>query len=161
MASNRFVAFAIAAIILPTVAMATEYIVGDDKGWNVTVNYTEWAQNKVFHVGDTLVFKYGPPHNVSKVDEGGFKECKPSGDLYNSGNDTFTLSKPGKKWYICGITAHCEKGQKLMINVEEPKVPAPAPKTVPAPAPNDSYRFISSWYQIFMAAVVVMAMAAI
>lgn len=54
MASNRFVGFVIAAIVLPSVAMASEYIVGDDKGWNVNLNYTDWAKDKVFYVGDML-----------------------------------------------------------------------------------------------------------
>ncbi|OAY44394.1 hypothetical protein MANES_08G146400v8 [Manihot esculenta] len=103
MASNRFVGFVIAAIVLPSVAMASEYIVGDDKGWNVNLNYTDWAKDKVFYVGDMLVFQYKPPHNVFKVDGNGFRECKPSGEAFSSGNDSFTLSKPGKKWYICGV----------------------------------------------------------
>ncbi|KAF2306905.1 hypothetical protein GH714_022444 [Hevea brasiliensis] len=54
MASNRFVAFAIVAVVLPTFAMATEYFVGDDEGWKVGVNYSEWANGKVFRVGDKL-----------------------------------------------------------------------------------------------------------
>ena len=55
MASYRFITLAIVAIIvLPTVVMATDHIVGDDKGWTTNVNYTDWAKDKVFHVGDTL-----------------------------------------------------------------------------------------------------------
>lgn len=122
------------------------------------------------------VFQYKPPHNVFKVDGNGFRECKPSGEAFSSGNDSFTLSKPGKKWYICGVSGHCEEGQKLVINVEElaptpgtappatsVPVPAPAPMPVPVPAPasNDSNRFMWSWYQIFIAAFVGLAMAAV
>ncbi|KAL3573784.1 hypothetical protein D5086_024397 [Populus alba] len=81
--------------------MAAEHIVGDDKGWTVNFNYTTWASGKVFHVGDTLVFKYQPPHNLYK--------------------------HTGKKWYICGLGKHCsELGQKLVINVEG-EAPAPTP----------------------------------
>lgn len=116
------------------------------------------------------VFTYGPPHNVYKVDGAGFKDCKPSGDLYSTGNDTFTLMKSGKKWYICGYNDHCQKGQKLVINVESNgPVPAPIPAPTatptatpsPTPASNDSYRsFVLSWYQIFLAAIVTMVVAA-
>jgi hypothetical protein len=54
MASSQFIAFALVTIILPTLTMAAEHIVGDDKGWTVNFNYTTWASGKVFHVGDTL-----------------------------------------------------------------------------------------------------------
>lgn len=54
MASNRFVILGIAVILLPTIAMATEYIVGDDKGWNLGVDYQAWAKDKMFNVGDSL-----------------------------------------------------------------------------------------------------------
>ena len=55
MASYRFITLAIVAIIvLPTVVMATEYLVGDDKGWNINFKSQDWAKDKVFYVGDTL-----------------------------------------------------------------------------------------------------------
>ena len=65
MASNRFFILAIAAILLPTIAIATEYVVGDENGWTNNVNYDDWAKDKMFNVGDklgtykstTLVFK--------------------------------------------------------------------------------------------------------
>ncbi|KAJ6360100.1 hypothetical protein OIU77_004169 [Salix suchowensis] len=64
MASTQFIAFSVVTIILPTLTMAVEHIVGDDKGWNANFNNTTWASGKVFRVGDTLVFKYQPPHNL-------------------------------------------------------------------------------------------------
>ena len=55
MASKRFVgAMAILAFVLPAVAMATEFIVGDDQGWTINFDYEAWAKEKVFHVGDKL-----------------------------------------------------------------------------------------------------------
>lgn len=54
MASRQFVALAIVAVVLPTVAMATEFIVGDNKGWTIDFDYGAWAQGKTFYVGDTL-----------------------------------------------------------------------------------------------------------
>lgn len=42
------------AIVLPTVAMAAEYTVGDKSGWTVNYNYADWAKDKVFYVGDKL-----------------------------------------------------------------------------------------------------------
>ncbi|WCJ43595.1 Blue copper protein [Euphorbia peplus] len=150
MASIKFIVFATLAIILPAVAMATEYVVGDAEGWKVGPDYTKWAADKMFMVGDTLVFKYQSPHNVYKVDGVGFKDCKPSGDLLNTGNDTITLAKPGKKWYICGYLDHCSKGQKLVIDVM-----ANGPMPSPGPAsPSSGYRLmsISSYYKIVVTA---------
>ncbi|RVW11877.1 hypothetical protein CK203_085681 [Vitis vinifera] len=52
MASKQLAALAIFAIVLPTVAMATEFTVGDDQGWTINFDYEAWAKDKVFHVGD-------------------------------------------------------------------------------------------------------------
>jgi hypothetical protein len=54
MASSRVVFFAISMVLLSSVSIATDHIVGDDKGWTVDFNYTQWAQKMVFHVGDNL-----------------------------------------------------------------------------------------------------------
>lgn len=53
MALNAFVFVAMmAAIAAPT--FGADYVVGDDAGWKLNVNYTAWAQGKEFHVGDKL-----------------------------------------------------------------------------------------------------------
>ena len=44
----------IATMFLPSIVMATEYVVGDDHGWTLGFDYNAWAANKVFQVGDTL-----------------------------------------------------------------------------------------------------------
>lgn len=54
MASNLLATLSIVLIVLPTVAMATEYIVGDQAGWTVNFDYQAWAKDKVFRVGDKL-----------------------------------------------------------------------------------------------------------
>ncbi|XP_025014313.1 blue copper protein 1a [Ricinus communis] len=120
MASSQLVVFAIVAIILPAVAMATDFLVGDDKGWTVGVNCTEWSNGKAFYAGDRLVFLQCSPHNVYRVNGTSFKECNPSGILMNSGNDTVILDLPGKKWFICGVSSRCEVGQKLVTARLEP-----------------------------------------
>jgi len=52
--SARLAFFAISMLLLSSLSMATDFVVGDDKGWTLDFNYTTWAQDKVFHVGDTL-----------------------------------------------------------------------------------------------------------
>ncbi|KAK8541893.1 hypothetical protein V6N12_014513 [Hibiscus sabdariffa] len=132
---------AIVAMFLPAMAVATEYIVGDDKGWTMNFNYQAWAKDKVFHLGDKLVFRYPEGyHNVFKVNGTAFKNCDiPSENIaLTSGNDTIVLKTPGRKWYICGVANHCSSyGQKLAIFVQYPNgwAPAPAPTAHSVPAP--------------------------
>ncbi|MBA0881374.1 hypothetical protein Goshw_013287, partial [Gossypium schwendimanii] len=42
MASNKL----LIAIFLPAMAMAIDYIVGDDSGWTINFNYQAWAKDK-------------------------------------------------------------------------------------------------------------------
>ncbi|TXG66368.1 hypothetical protein EZV62_007643 [Acer yangbiense] len=158
MASYRFITLAIVAIIvLPTVVMATEYIVGDDKGWNLNFKSQDWAKDKVFYVGDTLVFNYiVGNHSVFKVNGTGFNDCiVPSPELgLTTGNDTIPLKAPGNKWYICGVKKHCaDHGMKLAITVQ-----AEAPAVAPTPTKSSAFQITSSASQLIMAAMVFIAM---
>ncbi|KAI5316589.1 hypothetical protein L3X38_036296 [Prunus dulcis] len=69
MAWNKYVTLiTILVVLLPTIAMAKEFVVGDDSGWKTNFDYEAWAKDKVFRVGDTLVFNYkAPNHNVFKL----------------------------------------------------------------------------------------------
>ncbi|XP_062025797.1 blue copper protein 1a-like [Rosa rugosa] len=141
MASSKlFIVLAILAIVSPTI-LATDFIVGDDKGWTINVDYQAWAQGKLFYVGDNLVFNYPEgAHNVVKVNGTGFQECAaPAGTVaLTSGQDVINLATPGRKWYICGVSKHCEVGpQKLFITV----MPA---SFAPSPSPTTSAATISS-----------------
>lgn len=46
------IAIIVAAIAAP--ALATDYVVGDDAGWKLGVNYTTWTEGKQFYLGDRL-----------------------------------------------------------------------------------------------------------
>ncbi|KAJ8526845.1 hypothetical protein K7X08_029322 [Anisodus acutangulus] len=145
MASTNFLIALFVVVVIAGPAMATDHLVGDDQGWKLEFNYTKWAESKKFHVGDKLIFKYKKDaHNVYKADKEAFQSCTPSSDVtpLTSGNDEITLTSPGKKWYICGIGKHCEKGVKLAINVlaDESGSPAPSPS---GPASSSSASWIS------------------
>ncbi|KAI9093550.1 hypothetical protein K1719_026999 [Acacia pycnantha] len=105
---------------LSSVAMATDHIVGDDSGWTGNYNYTEWANNMKFVVGDNLVFKYDKTkHDVYKVNGTMFQNCTvpDNSQKLSSGNDVIPLDSAGKTWYICGFPNHCEGlGMKLAVN---------------------------------------------
>ncbi|TYI02415.1 hypothetical protein ES332_A11G266100v1 [Gossypium tomentosum] len=135
MASNKLLMLSVVAICLPAIAMATDYLVGDDSGWTINFDYQAWAKDKVFYVGDKFVFQYPKGyHNVFKVNGTAFK---------NSPDNTL-----GRKWYICSVSNHCSAyAQKLFITVQYQYgwAPAPTPQILqvsqpwaPTPAPTPS-----------------------
>ncbi|XP_043715236.1 blue copper protein 1a-like [Telopea speciosissima] len=96
------------------------HVVGDSNGWTNTCKYTEWTQEKLFHIGDTLVFNYEEgTHNVMQVNKTGYENCirEPIFGMLVTGNDSIHLTALGTFWYICGVGKHCEYGQKLSITV--------------------------------------------
>ncbi|XP_057458317.1 blue copper protein 1a-like [Lotus japonicus] len=149
MGSARIAFFAMSMILVSSVAMATDHIVGDDKGWTVNFNYTQWAQDKVFRVGDNLVFNYdNAKHNVFKVSGASFKDCTipPANEALTTGKDVIPLTTEGRKWYICGKADHCIARQmKFVINVEAQA----------APAPSAAHSMVSSVLGVIMSAMVV------
>ncbi|KAL3626255.1 hypothetical protein CASFOL_029804 [Castilleja foliolosa] len=112
------------------------YKVGDDAGWTRTiignVNYTDWANNKTFQLGDVIVFEYNPEfHNVVQVTPGEYRSCEVSSPIatYTSGNDSIAIKTEGHHFYVCGVPDHCEAGQKVDINV----LAAPSPVAISPP----------------------------
>ncbi|XP_050226987.1 blue copper protein 1a-like [Mercurialis annua] len=143
--SKIFVAIAILAALVPSI-VAIEHVIGDETGWTINFDYQAWAKGKEFHVGDKLVFKYpAGVHNVHKVDGTGFKECTAPAttEALTSGEDTITLSSPGRKWYICSVGKHCESGNmKLVITVLADELGSPAAS--PSPIGNPVSAAIAS-----------------
>ncbi|KAL4566011.1 hypothetical protein LXL04_030120 [Taraxacum kok-saghyz] len=132
--SHSTIIFIATLIVLATSVFAKEYIVGDESGWTLDIDYQAWAKDKVFIVGDTLVFNYiSSAHNVIKVNGTGFQQCigSSSNGTLTSGRDVIPLQTPGRKWYICGFGKHCElRKMKLVITVlPQTMVPAPSPVT--------------------------------
>ncbi|KAJ7975348.1 Blue copper protein [Quillaja saponaria] len=96
------------------------HIVGDGGGWSLFTDSNNWAEGKEFHVGDFLVFNYESGlHNVLQVNSTAYEGCikDPYIQIFNSGNDSLLLSEVDRIWFICGVTDHCENGQKLSIIV--------------------------------------------
>ncbi|CAL5193130.1 unnamed protein product [Lathyrus oleraceus] len=154
MASSRSILFlSISMVLLSSVAMATDHIVGDDKGWTVDFNYTQWAQQMVFRVGDNLVFNYNPSfHNVFKVNGTLFQNCTfpAENEALSTGKDIIPLKTEGRKWYVCGKADHCASRQmKFVITVLAEGAPAPS---TPSPPPSSGARHVvSSVFGVVMA----------
>ncbi|XP_074586815.1 mavicyanin-like [Curcuma longa] len=159
MASKQILAVLLfsAASLLPF-AMGADIVVGDGNGWMPDFDYSKWAATKWFTVGDNLVFEYDRgAHNVIPVGGEEFKACNGTGAarMFNSGHDVIPLKTTGKKWYLCGIADHCQRGQKLVINVLPATSPAPAlPPTSPAsalPPTSSSNPIMKHTFQMAMA----------
>lgn len=54
MASAQFFSILTIAAILVTSILATEFLVGDETGWDTNYDYKGWTRGKEFHVGDQL-----------------------------------------------------------------------------------------------------------
>ncbi|XP_021667253.2 mavicyanin [Hevea brasiliensis] len=101
-------------------AIGATHIVGDTDGWTLFTNSSNWVQGKEFHVGDVLEFNYEKGlHNVMQVNSTAYEGCIKDTymGLFTGGNDSLFLSEVGRIWFICGVSDHCENGQKLTINV--------------------------------------------
>jgi len=137
------VAVAMAMMVLPFHCLATDYTVGDSKGWALNVDYSTWASGKTFAVGDKLVFKYAVgSHDTLVVNKAAYDSCLITNPLssHTSGNDTITLDSTGTTYYICGIGSHCSSGMKLAVTVgaASPQSPPTIGSPVPSPPPNST-----------------------
>ncbi|CAN8268484.1 unnamed protein product [Cochlearia groenlandica] len=127
-------------ILLSCCSTATIYKVGDSNGWTVTKKdaYRSWVRNKVFHVGDSLVFEYN--HNISNVihisNTLEYLSCNylSSKAVYNTGHDVVTLTEPGHYYFITSNHIQCVSGLKLDLLV----VPRSSrPVSPPPPSKNN------------------------
>ncbi|XP_059317634.1 stellacyanin-like [Lycium ferocissimum] len=120
---------------------ATNYIVGDSSGWDISSDLDTWLIGKSFKVGDVLVFQYSSFDSVAEVTKENFDGCNTSNVLDSSkkGNTTFPLTKPGDRYFVSGNRLHCLGGMKLHVNVENDVAdasPAAAPEAGPSSSPS-------------------------
>ncbi|WVZ99663.1 hypothetical protein U9M48_044926 [Paspalum notatum var. saurae] len=123
------------AVLASLVAGSTAgvyHIVGAGKGWRMPPNktyYDDWARSKHISVGDKLMFLYrSGVHNIVEVPSRIlFDACSMRNitNRYQNGPTIIELTKPGQRYYFCGIGEHCEVGQKLAINVSNVAAPQP------------------------------------
>ncbi|KAI3805470.1 hypothetical protein L1987_27882 [Smallanthus sonchifolius] len=70
-------------------------------------------------IGDILIFKFANgKHDVSEVSETAYKTCTfPNPTTVAKGPASITLTTTDSHYYVCTFKDHCQKGQKLTINV--------------------------------------------
>ncbi|KAF8046264.1 hypothetical protein N665_3899s0001 [Sinapis alba] len=107
--------------ILP---FAKDFKVGDSQEWKVPDEsdfYSKWSEEKLFHVGDNLLFYYNDEvEDVLEISgDLEFKSCDTSSPVavHNTGQDLIRLTKPGIHYFITSKTGHCEAGLKLRVVV--------------------------------------------
>ncbi|XP_075523458.1 early nodulin-like protein 17 [Primulina tabacum] len=123
--------------LLPHCAAATDHIVGANKGWNPGVNYTLWANNHTFYVGDLISFRYQKTqYNVFEVNQTGYDNCtvESATGNWSSGKDFIPLNKAKRYYFVCG-TGGCFSGMKVSVLVHA--LPPP-PTAALAGGPKDS-----------------------
>ncbi|KAL3634018.1 hypothetical protein CASFOL_021072 [Castilleja foliolosa] len=97
---------------------ATTYTVGDSSGWAMGGDYSTWASDKTFVVGDTLVFNYAASgHTVDEVSQTDYKSCTTGNSLTtdSSGATSITLKAARPYYFICGVPGHCSGGMKIAV----------------------------------------------
>ncbi|KAH7331040.1 hypothetical protein KP509_20G012900 [Ceratopteris richardii] len=86
------------------------WIVGDSKGWSASINFSAWADSKLFNVGDELVFPYSQgAQDVAEVRQGDFENCNGNFPIsrWIDGDTHVNLTTPGRKYFICTFPGHC------------------------------------------------------
>ncbi|XP_066310925.1 basic blue protein-like [Miscanthus floridulus] len=115
-------AVVVVGALLPATASAEDYMVGDDDGWHLHVDYNAWASGKTFRVGDKLEFVYSVGyHNVVILDDAAsYEACTVPSDALKltSGDDSYELSDAGEFFFICGFEGHCQSGMKFKVIVQ-------------------------------------------
>ncbi|KAJ6400266.1 hypothetical protein OIU84_015837 [Salix udensis] len=136
--ANIASALLILLLAAPAAYAATTYTVGDSNGWTTSQDYTTWASDKTFTVGDSLLFNYGFTHSVAEVSKGDYDSCSTSnlGKTYTGGSSTIPLSAAGPMYFICSTSGHCGNGMKLAITVVAASTGTPSTPTTPA-TPSD------------------------
>ncbi|KAL3532314.1 hypothetical protein ACH5RR_005835 [Cinchona calisaya] len=116
------------------------YIVGDELGWLVPpggpIAYETWAYNKVFAVGDILVFNFeNGTQDVAKVTKSAYQSCDTNNpiSLITTSPASITLTSVGEHFFTSTYSRHCDLGQKLAISVTTYST-APYPSIAQSPS---------------------------
>ncbi|XP_011073056.1 mavicyanin-like [Sesamum indicum] len=124
-------------IIISGVCNGEVYKVGESSGWTniAPLHYKSWAASKKFRVGDIILFEYNKQfHNVVRVTHKNFNACNSTSPYatWATGNDSFTVTRPGHFYFICGFPGHCHSGQKVDIRVPRDHDHGPTPGPLPS-----------------------------
>ncbi|XP_022153463.1 lamin-like protein [Momordica charantia] len=142
------------------VVSATDHIVGANRGWNPGINYTLWANNHTFFVGDFISFRYQKiQYNVFEVNQSGYGNCTTEGAFGNwsSGKDFILLKEAKRYYFICG-NGQCYNGMKVTILVHPLPPPPSSPLAAKHSSPSSAPARLGSWPTRIQALLVSLAL---
>ncbi|KAG2576583.1 stellacyanin-like [Panicum virgatum] len=119
---------AVAAVMMEAAAAATYTVGAPDGLWDMQTDYAQWVKTKTFHPGDKITFTYSPElHDVVEVTEAGYAACSSANNIsaFRTGNDVVALAAVGTRYFLCGLTGHCDNGMKIRVDVVS-SAPGPA-----------------------------------
>ncbi|OAY31709.1 stellacyanin [Manihot esculenta] len=120
------------AISLHGANAATTYTVGDSLGWTIPPNnsvefYEDWANNKTFQIGDSVLFKWNGTHTATEVfSEEEYENCTKTGIILATSGVSVLLNANGTRYFVCSVGTHCEQGMKVEIKVGNGIAPPPS-----------------------------------
>ncbi|KAJ4842472.1 hypothetical protein Tsubulata_001827 [Turnera subulata] len=93
---------------------------GGRYSWAPHVNFTQWATNQTFYVGDWLYFGFDRyRYNVLEVNKSSYENCYERNFMKNitrGGRDVFNLTEAKPYYFICGH-GYCFQGMKVAVYV--------------------------------------------
>ncbi|KAK3038033.1 hypothetical protein RJ639_032012 [Escallonia herrerae] len=125
---------------------AVTYTVGDKLGWVVPpggpIAYSTWAYDKIFVVGDTLVFNFenGTQDVAELVSKSAYESCDTSNTttVLTTSPAKITLTTAGEHFFTSTYSRHCYFGQKLAINVTAGSSATPPSSSAMPPSSTSS-----------------------
>ncbi|KAI3500714.1 hypothetical protein L1887_36539 [Cichorium endivia] len=150
-----FAFFATLLVMLPEVS-AKRFIVGGSMGWTSNVNYTLWAGNQTFYLGDWLFFVYDRNQNdILEVNKTNYETCNAEHPVHNyttgAGRDVVELNVTHDRYFISS-KGSCYGGMKLHVHLTALPPPPRA-----AAVKSHSSRFTALRSQIAIPAIVAIA----
>ncbi|XP_055826296.1 basic blue protein-like [Solanum dulcamara] len=127
--------YVIVILALAYSGSATNYMVVDNSGWDISTDLDTWLLGKRFVVGDVLLFQFSTYHSVYEVIKENFDRCNISNAVKwsSKGNTSFPITEAGDSYFICGNRLHCLGGMKLHVNVEDNTNTVASPAAPPVP----------------------------
>ncbi|CAI9283041.1 unnamed protein product [Lactuca saligna] len=142
-------------VMLPEVS-AKRFIVGGNMGWTSNVNYTLWAGNQTFYLGDWLYFVYDRNQNdILEVNKTNYETCNAEHPVHNyttgAGRDVVALNVTHDRYFMSS-KGSCYGGMKLHVHLTALPPPPRA-----AAAKSDSSRFTALRSQLVIPAAFAIA----
>ncbi|XP_071731041.1 early nodulin-like protein 17 [Rutidosis leptorrhynchoides] len=150
------IAFCATLMVMVPEVSGKRLIVGGSMGWTSNVNYTLWAGNQTFYLGDWLFFVYDRNQNdIIEVNKTNYETCIAEHPIHNyttgAGRDVVELNVTRERYFISS-KGSCYGGMKLLVHL----TPTPPPPRA-APLKSHSSRFTVLRSQFVIPAVFAIA----